>query len=113
MKDHILAIDNGTQSVRAMIVDLRGNLVSKVKVPLVPYHSPEPGWAEQDPDYYWQNLCAACRQLWQETEVPKEAIAGVALTTVRNTWVNVDRQGRPLRPAIVWMDQRRTEGLGA
>jgi sugar (pentulose or hexulose) kinase len=111
MKDHILAIDNGTQSVRAMIVDLQGNLVSKVKLPLVPYHSPEPGWAEQDPDYYWENLCAACQQLWQETEVPKEAIAGVALTTVRNTWVNVDRQGKPLRPAIVWMDQRRTEGL--
>jgi sugar (pentulose or hexulose) kinase len=111
MKDHILAIDNGTQSVRAMIVDLKGNLVSKVKRPLVPYESPEPGWAEQDPDYYWQNLCAACQQLWQETEVPKEAIAGVALTTVRNTWVNVDRQGRPLRPAIVWVDQRRTEGL--
>jgi len=111
MKDHILAIDNGTQSVRAMIVDLSGNLVSKVKVPLVPYQSPEPGWAEQDPDYYWENLCAACQQLWQETEVPKEAIAGVALTTVRNTWVNVDRQGKPLRPAIVWMDQRRTEGL--
>ena len=44
MKDHILAIDNGTQSVRAMIVDLQGNLKSKVKLPLVPYHSPEPGW---------------------------------------------------------------------
>jgi sugar (pentulose or hexulose) kinase len=111
MKDHILAIDNGTQSVRAMIVDLCGNLVSKVKRPLVPYQSPEPGWAEQDPDYYWRNLCAACQQLWQETDVPKEAIAGVALTTVRNTWVNVDRRGKPLRPAIVWMDQRRTEGL--
>ena len=111
MKDHILAIDNGTQSVRAMIVDLQGNLVSKVKRSLVPYQSPEPGWAEQDPDYYWQNLCAACQQLWQETEVPKEAIAGVALTTMRSTWLNVDRQGKPLRPAIVWMDQRRTEGL--
>ncbi|MEJ2208870.1 MAG: FGGY-family carbohydrate kinase, partial [Anaerolineae bacterium] len=41
----------------------------------------------------------------------KEAVAGVALTTQRATMVNVDREGKPLRPAIVWLDQRRTEGL--
>ena len=61
--------------------------------------------------YYWESLCQACRQLWQQTDVPKEAIAGVALTTQRATMVNVDRDGQPLRPAIVWLDQRRTEGL--
>jgi sugar (pentulose or hexulose) kinase len=56
-------------------------------------------------------LCAACRQLWQETSVSKDAIAGVALTTMRSTLINVDREGKPLRPALVWLDQRRTEGL--
>ena len=111
MKDHILSIDHGTQSVRAMLFDLHGNLVSKVKVPLDPYVSPMPGWAEQSPDYYWDNLCAACQQLWQETRVPKEAVAGAVLTTMRNTLINVDHRGKPLRPAIVWLDQRRTEGL--
>ncbi|MBN1937538.1 MAG: FGGY-family carbohydrate kinase [Anaerolineae bacterium] len=111
MRDHILAIDQGTQSVRAMIFDLKGNLVTKSQVQLVPYASPQPGLAEQDPEYYWQKLGEACQQLWQETEVPKEAIAGVALTTMRNTVVNVDRDGKPLRPAIVWLDQRRAEGV--
>ncbi len=111
MRDHILSIDHGTQSVRAMLFDLQGNLVSKAQVHIEPPKSPRPGWAEQDPAYYWQSLCAACQQLWQETEVPKKAIAGVALTTMRNTLINVDRQGKALRPAIVWMDQRRTEGL--
>jgi sugar (pentulose or hexulose) kinase len=111
VKDHILAIDHGTQSVRAMLFDLRGNLVSKAQIPLAPYVSPKPGWAEQDPGYYWENLCAACQQLWQQSPLPKEAVAGVALTTMRNTLINVDRQGNPLRPAIVWLDQRRTEGL--
>lgn len=43
--------------------------------------------------------------------VRKEAVAGVALTTQRSTVINVDAQGRPLRPAIVWLDQRRTTGL--
>lgn len=110
-QDYILAIDNGTQSVRALLFDLRGNLAARARVPLVPYVSPHPGWAEQDPEYYWSSLCQACQALWQETDIPKEAIAGVALTTQRSTVVNVDRQGRPLRPAIVWLDQRRTEGL--
>jgi sugar (pentulose or hexulose) kinase len=109
--DHILAIDNGTQSVRALLFDLSGNLVAKSFVPLEAYFSKEPGWAEQHPQYYWDSLCQACQQLWQKTDLPRSAIAGVALTTQRSTVVNVDRDGQPLRPAIVWLDQRRTEGL--
>ena len=109
--DHILAIDNGTQSVRALLFDLKGNLVAKSRVPLEPYFSVQPGWAEQHPEYYWESLCQACQQLWQQTDLPKEAVAGVALTTQRATMVNVDREGQPLRPAIVWLDQRRTVGL--
>jgi sugar (pentulose or hexulose) kinase len=110
-KDHVLAIDYGTQSVRALVFDLRGNLVHKVRVPVEPYYSEKPGWAEQQPAYFWDNLCAACQRLWQESPIPREAVAGVALTTQRATMVNVDERGEPLRPAIVWLDQRRTEGL--
>ena len=109
--NYLLAIDNGTQSIRALIFDLRGNLVDKVQVHLEPYFSPKPGWAEQHPEYFWENLCQACQALWAQASVPKEAIAGVALTAQRATVVNVDRDGEPLRPAIVWLDQRRTEGL--
>ncbi len=109
--DTILAIDVGTQSVRALLFDPRGNLRQKVRVPIEAYVSPEPGWAEQDPDYFWDALCQACQQLWAQTDIPKAAIAGVALTTQRATMINVDREGRPLRPAIIWLDQRRTEGL--
>jgi sugar (pentulose or hexulose) kinase len=107
----LLALDNGTQSVRALLFDLAGNLLARSRVPLVPYRSPHPGWAEQDPDYYWESLCTACRQLLAESGVSSDAIAGVAVTTQRSTVVNLDRNGRPLRPAIVWLDQRRTDGL--
>lgn len=109
--DHILAIDAGTQSVRALLFDLKGNLVARSRVEIEPYFSAQPGWAEQHPGYYWDSLCQACRQLWQETDLPRSALAGVALTTQRATMVNVDRDGRPLRPAIVWLDRRRTAGL--
>jgi len=47
MKEYLLSIDNGTQSIRAMIFDPRGNLIHKVKIPIEPYVSPHPGWAEQ------------------------------------------------------------------
>lgn len=109
--DYLLALDVGTQSIRAVLFDLRGNMIHKAQVPIEPYFSRQPGWAEQHPDYYWKNLGVACQQLWQESGVPKEAVAGVALTTQRATVVSVDRAGRPMRPAIVWLDQRRTPGL--
>jgi len=109
--EYLLAIDCGTQSVRALLFDLYGNLVHKSRTPIEPYFSDRPGWAEQHPHYFWENLCDACQRLWKESNIPPEAIAGAALTTQRSTVVNVDSQGEPLRPAIVWLDQRRTEGL--
>ncbi|PKN08162.1 MAG: carbohydrate kinase [Deltaproteobacteria bacterium HGW-Deltaproteobacteria-7] len=110
-QDLILSIDNGTQSVRALIFDLKGNLLYQKRVPMQPYVSRQPGWAEQDVPYYWKSLCQACQMLWSETSVPKEAIAGVTLTSQRCTMINLDRNGNPLRPAMVWLDQRRTSGL--
>ena len=109
--EYLLAIDNGTQSVRALIFDLRGTLIAKSRVPIKPYFSAAPGLAEQHPDVFWDAVCRACQQLWTMPGVAKDSIAAVALTTQRSTVINVDAGGRPLRPAIVWLDQRRTEGL--
>lgn len=109
--DQILAIDCGTQSLKAMVFDLQGHIQAKAQVGFAPYHSPYPGWAEQDPEGFWQALCQACQALWSKHDVDKAAIAGIALTTQRATVVNVDADGRPLRPAILWLDQRRTCGL--
>jgi sugar (pentulose or hexulose) kinase len=111
VQEVVLVIDNGTQSVRALLFDPQGNLVAKSRVLIEPYFSEHPRWAEQRPEYFWESLCQACQQLWQQTNIPKAAIKGVALTTQRATMVNVDRSGNPLRPAILWLDQRRTEGL--
>lgn len=109
--EHLLAIDVGTQSTRAMVFDLRGNLVAISRVPIEPYYSTAPGLAEQDPLVFWNAVCEACNKLWQMPGVVKENIAGVALTTQRSTLINVDKEGKPLRPAIHWLDQRRTSGV--
>lgn len=107
----LLAIDCGTQSIRALLFDLQGKLLEKSKVELEPYTSPQPGWAEQDVDYYWRSLCYACHQLWSRIGDDKQRIAGLALTCQRATLVNLDEAGKPLRPAINWLDQRRAENL--
>ena len=122
MADHALAIDVGTQSVRAILFDPRGTLVAMGRVPIEPYVSPQPGWAEQDPEVWWTAIGEACRRLWASGgedgeggggQAPPDpsSVAGVALTTQRVTLVVADENGVALRPAIVWLDQRRTEGL--
>ncbi len=107
----ILAIDAGTQSVRALLFDLRGALLDKAQVAIDSYRSPQPGWMENDPEAFWQSLCQACRQLWKRTSVPRDSIAAVVVTTQRGTTIALDRRGLPLRPAMVWLDQRRASRL--
>jgi sugar (pentulose or hexulose) kinase len=110
-KELLLAIDNGTQSIKALVFGIDGRLVAKESVALDPYYSKQPGWAEQDPEVFWRALCRVCQMLWKNKSVDKNRIAGMALTTQRGTVINVDRNGRPLRPAIVWLDQRKAYGL--
>lgn len=109
----VLAIDNGTQSIRALLFDLKGNLVAKSKIELEAYFSEKPGWAEQHADYFWNKLAESCQLLWAQPEVIKNDlknhIVAVSLTTQRNSMINLDVKGKPLRPAILWLDQRKAE----
>ena len=111
--DHVLAIDCGTQSLRALVVgptgaDRRPRRGSRIE----PYVSPHPGWAEQDPEIWWRALGEATPSGPRRSGAcERDALAGVTLTTQRASIVVVDAAGDPLRPAIVWLDQRRTEGL--
>nr|MBP9041296.1 carbohydrate kinase [Anaerolineaceae bacterium] len=80
-RENLLAIDAGTQSVRALLFDLRGNLIAKSQIPIVPYYSVNPGWAEQDAEVFWKAVCDACQQLWTRPGVDKATIAGVSITS--------------------------------
>lgn len=105
--DLILVFDAGTQSVRGALIDPQGEIQALVKTLIEPYGSPKPGWAELDPEHYWQQLCATSRKLLASKGVDASRIKGVTLTTQRATVINLDGEGKPLRPAIVWLDQRR------
>ena len=108
MNDLLLAIDVGTQSIRAIIFDLQGRIKARARTEITPYISVKPGWAEQDPLYFWNKLCETTRALAAGHRELFPRVRGLAITTQRATLINLDRDGTPLRPAMVWPDQRRT-----
>jgi sugar (pentulose or hexulose) kinase len=111
MPDLLLAIDNGTQSVRALLFDAGGQLVARSRVAIDGYSAAQPGWHEYGPEEFWQRACEACTQLWSERPELRKRVAAVAVTAQRGTVINVDREGKSLRPAITWLDQRKSPDL--
>ena len=107
MQKTILSIDCGTQSTRAILFSLYGEVLDKEQVFYEPYYSRQPGWAEQDPEVYWGSLCQACQAVKERSQKLFENIIGVGVTTLRDSMVNVDKEGKSLRPVMVWLDQRK------
>jgi sugar (pentulose or hexulose) kinase len=108
-QDLFLALDQGTQSVRAMLFDLDGQLVAKSQQHIEPYFSEHPNWAEQHASYFWDNLVIACHSLWNAHPELKSRVVGVSLACQRATMLCLDADLQPLRPATIWLDSRRTE----
>jgi xylulokinase len=115
----LLGIDAGTSSVKAVLLDLRGNLcaASNAEYPL---HHLRSGWVEQDPEDWWLATCKAVRETLAKVSHGPERVLGLAASSQAPTLLPLDSFGRPLRPAIIWMDRRAeaeavslTELLGA
>ncbi len=107
--DLILVFDGGTQSIRCGLFDVTGRMVDFIKMPIQPYFSEQPGFAEQQPDYFWEKFCAASRQLLARNQGLLSQLKAVTVTTQRGVYINLDREGKPLRPAISWLDRRQAE----
>ena len=102
---HLMGIDFGTGGVRVGLFDRQGSPAVFHAVEL-PTHHPRPGWAEQDPDGWWSCLARASRGALERCGVPATEIAGISVDATASTVVATDADGRPLRPAIMWMDVR-------
>jgi len=103
----MLSIDCGTQSVRALVFDLRGELVGRRQHIFETYVTPRDNWLEHDAAEFWRATAAVCRALFDDRPDLRPRIRGVAVTTQRGSLVLVDEQGEPIRPFIIWLDQRR------
>ena len=103
---NFIGIDVGTGGTRALLVDAAGAVRGAAIHEHVPFASPQPGWAEQDPADWWQAATQAIRKLLAETETAPEEIAAVGLSGQMHGAVLLDAQDRVLRPALIWCDQR-------
>ena len=108
----ILALDQGTSSSRALLVDDQARVIASHNEAF-DCHYPQPGWVEVDADRLWQTQLDALRGALAQAEVQPGDIAAIGLTNQRETVVAWDRAtGAPLGPAIVWQC-RRTAGACA
>ncbi|WP_310620014.1 FGGY-family carbohydrate kinase [Flexibacterium corallicola] len=105
MKDTVLVIDNGTQSLRALIFDFQGNLLFKCQLPITDYYSLEAGWSEINPGHLWELVGTACKRLWRQGAAP-QAVRAIAVTAQRGTLITLGSRGEVIRNSITWMDER-------
>jgi len=106
----VLAIDQGTTSSRALVVDASGQVVAMGQQPFA-QHYPQPGWVEHDPSEIWESTQDAIGVALAGAGLLPRDLRCVGITNQRETVVVWDRAtGEPLAPAIVWQD-RRTAGI--
>ncbi|MEK8030602.1 FGGY-family carbohydrate kinase [Ideonella sp. DXS29W] len=109
----MLSLDLGTQSVRALLIDLRGEVRGKAQLAFDQYVSLQEGWHEHDAETFWQAAASVCRRVLQAHahDHAAERVQGLTVTTQRGTLVPIDAAGQPLRRFITWLDQRRASRL--
>ena len=107
--DHVLALDQGTTSSRAILFDRAGRIVALAQKEFR-QHYPQPGWVEHDPAEIWATQLDCAQTALRNAAIGAARVAAIGITNQRETTVLWDRTtGAPIAPAIVWQD-RRTAG---
>lgn len=115
----LLGIDVGTSGSKTVLIGADG-VVKATVTHEYPLSHPKPLWAEQDPEQWWEATIKSIRDVMTKASIGPDEIAGLGLTGQMHGLVMLDREGKVLRPAILWNDQRTgpqcaaiTEKVGA
>jgi xylulokinase len=108
--DVVIGIDVGTGSCKALALDRSGVVIARASADH-PLEHPHPGWAEQDPRHWITGLTTTVRQV--ATEVGPERVRAIGVAAQVDGIVAVDRDDRPLAPAILWLDRRASAEAAA
>ena len=106
---HILAIDQGTTSSRAIIFDKAMKIVATAQEEF-PQHFPNSGWVEHDPDDLWSTTAGTCRAAIEKAGLSPDDLTAIGITNQRETTLVWDaKTGKPIHNAIVWQDRRTSD----
>jgi len=105
----LMGIDVGTQSTRAALLELDGRVVASASTPQE-MHTPRPGWAEQDPQVWWDNAVANIRRAVDQADVSPQQILGVGVSGQMHGTVPINDKGELLSHRVqLWCDKRSAE----
>jgi glycerol kinase len=106
MSTHILALDQGTTSSRAILFDKAGRIVAMAQKEFRQIF-PQPGWVEHDPEEIWQTQLVVAQEVLFKARLSAKNVAAIGITNQRETTVIWERAtGKPIANAIVWQDRR-------
>ena len=108
MKEYILAHDLGTSGNKAVLYAQDGSLIGS-SVSSYPTAYPAPGQVEQSAEDWWQAVCRSSRDVLEQTGINPGQIACVVFSGQMMGCLPMDREGTPLRPALIWADTRATD----
>ncbi len=113
MRDgYLLGIDVGSSSIKAALLDAGTGVVAGAATSPkkeLAIEAKRPGWAEQDPSIWWENILAAAAELKASTGKAFDAVLGIGITYQMHGLVIVDKAGKVLRPSIIWCDSRAVQ----
>ncbi len=104
--DSFLGLDVGTSGVKAILVSGTGDVAASATTPLE-LSTPHPGWAEQEPEAWWQATVASVRGVLAQKADAR--VAAIGISGQMHSSVFLDRDGAVIRPALLWCDGRTTE----
>src|SRR5690349_1881208 len=107
-RDLVIGIDSSTTATKAIAWDLTGAPIAEGRA-AIPLSQPRPRYFEQDPEHWWRSTCMALRELTAKVEPAR--IAGVAISNQRETFGLFGKHGEPIRPAMVWLDERAMDQM--
>src|SRR5581483_1453125 len=109
MGAHLIAIDQGTTSSRAIVFDERLTAVAQAQQEFRQIF-PAPGLVEHDPEEIWSSVVATVREAMAKAKLAAKDIAAIGITNQRETTLIWDREtGKPIHNAIVWQDRRTAD----
>jgi ribulokinase len=105
---YVLALDAGTEAIKVGIFDLSGRLISS-GVHCYPTIFPKPGWAEQDPQEWWNHLVGAVKDALNKAAIDPKEIIGISADATTCTLIPMKKDGTELRSSLLWMDVRAVD----